>query len=320
MASMKGQWNEHGVLNKHWQTTDGKPDGGISNGIGFVISWQRGSLEAGRNGAFLLEVLSACRSQLEYYQTGQFASTENELALDNLKTAIAHLERRLDRSKTEGVLGTHDLDKVTVSAQDKSPWSKIINEGLQWDEVIPHLSAIQTDDLPLDNLYIRRVGWAESRASILVSVWLHAIGDFPSLAGAGDLETADWYIYTNNITPLAEDAGNDAIALPNKLLSVGLSLHQIGFKLSQFENQGIDLAQIYVSRWSWSNTSQAIAAYGWADTSAMFNDQGVKAEPSDWYIYLATDMIKPAIAVEVTEPGVTILPTEETPSCGLGPK
>lgn len=50
------QWNSH-----HWKT-EGKPDGGQSYGIGFAICWQRGSLqEQGRNGAYLIEVLEACR-------------------------------------------------------------------------------------------------------------------------------------------------------------------------------------------------------------------------------------------------------------------
>jgi hypothetical protein len=111
MASIE----EFGTTHSNWtDATTGAPDGGVSCGMGFVISWQRGPLTDGRNGAFLLEVLSACQSQLEYYQTGQFASTENELALDNLKTAIAHLERRLDRRKAEGVLGTHESDAAGV--------------------------------------------------------------------------------------------------------------------------------------------------------------------------------------------------------------
>jgi hypothetical protein len=115
MASIE---EEFGTTHSNWtDATTGAPDGGVSCGIGFVISWQRGPLSDGRNGAFLLEVLSACQSQLEYYQTGQFASTENELALDNLKTAIAHLERRLDRRKAEGVLGTHEPDAVAVTVQ-----------------------------------------------------------------------------------------------------------------------------------------------------------------------------------------------------------
>jgi hypothetical protein len=111
MASIE----DFGTTHSNWtDTATGAPDGGVSCGMGFTISWQRGPLSGGRNGAFMIEVLGACQSQLEYYQAGQFASTENALALDNLKTCIAHLERRLDRRKAEGTLGTHEPDAVTV--------------------------------------------------------------------------------------------------------------------------------------------------------------------------------------------------------------
>lgn len=96
----------------------GVPDGGISCGIGFTIAWQRGSLtKVGRNGAFLLEILGACRDRLADYQSGAFACEENAEALTNLDRAIRVLELRLEpfgvrlrRRSDKGILGTHDVD------------------------------------------------------------------------------------------------------------------------------------------------------------------------------------------------------------------
>ncbi len=49
------------VVNVNWVTGDNTPDGGVSYGHRYTISWQRGSLtENGRNGAFLNEVLEEC--------------------------------------------------------------------------------------------------------------------------------------------------------------------------------------------------------------------------------------------------------------------
>ena len=52
----------------HFYDTDGKPAGGISSGIGYTIGWQNGPClihedgsQPDRNGAFLIEVLEACR-------------------------------------------------------------------------------------------------------------------------------------------------------------------------------------------------------------------------------------------------------------------
>jgi hypothetical protein len=120
---------------------------GLSCGMGFTISWQRGPLTGGRNGAFLLEVLSACQSQLEYYQTGKFASTENELALDNLKTAISHLERRLDRRQSEGVLGTHEPDIVQPAVDNTEPFyvSGTVEPAIAMEIAGPDVTILPTE-------------------------------------------------------------------------------------------------------------------------------------------------------------------------------
>ncbi len=100
------------ILTSNW-TTEGAPDGGSACGAGFAIFWQRGALDKeGRNGAFILEILAVCKSQLEYYQSAQFPCEENETALLALTMAIEALQSRLNRREASGVLGTHLPDSV----------------------------------------------------------------------------------------------------------------------------------------------------------------------------------------------------------------
>lgn len=96
------------TLNKNWLTDDGLHDGGVSTGIGFTISWQRGPVheEGDRNGAFLIEVLEACENQLKVYQDGKFVCEENADALEYLNKSIGRLKDRLNRRKEEGTLGS----------------------------------------------------------------------------------------------------------------------------------------------------------------------------------------------------------------------
>lgn len=94
--------------NFNWTNEDGSHAGGVSTGVGFTIAWQRGPLtEAGRNGAFLIEVLESCRCQLQYFQMSKYACDENLKALEHLDEAIFALKSRRDRRQAEGVLGTH---------------------------------------------------------------------------------------------------------------------------------------------------------------------------------------------------------------------
>ena len=97
-------------INQNWTNSDNSHAGGVSTGVGYTISWQRGPLnEAGRNGAFLLEVLASCESQLEYFQNSPWACAENQEALDSLKNTIALLERRRAKREDAGTLGTHKI-------------------------------------------------------------------------------------------------------------------------------------------------------------------------------------------------------------------
>lgn len=95
------------LINQNWTDEQGNHDGGVSTGIGFTIAWQRGSLnEAGRNGAFLIEVVEACLNQVEHFQDGKFKCQENAEAIFHLEQAIAFLKSRRDRRKQDGTLGT----------------------------------------------------------------------------------------------------------------------------------------------------------------------------------------------------------------------
>ena len=99
-------------INTNWTDENGNQKGGQSTGIGYTIAWQRGGVNvAGRNGAFIIEVLESCLNQLEYFQDSKFGSTENVEAISHLNQAIGILVARRERRLSEGTLGTHELDK-----------------------------------------------------------------------------------------------------------------------------------------------------------------------------------------------------------------
>lgn len=101
-------------INQNWQDADGNHQGGISTGTGFTIAWQRGSLSTGRNGAFLIEVLEACQSQIDFVNQGKFNCTESTVASGLVSDAIKILNSRRARRQNEGTLGTH-LPESTAS-------------------------------------------------------------------------------------------------------------------------------------------------------------------------------------------------------------
>lgn len=88
-----------------------RPAGGGAVSVGWHIQWQDGPVnrDAGEkpNGAFVEDVLEACRRRLEFYEGGPFACPENAAAIDKVTEAIeALVERRRDR-KARGVQGRH---------------------------------------------------------------------------------------------------------------------------------------------------------------------------------------------------------------------
>lgn len=104
-----------GIHEEHWHDHKGNPAGGVSSGRGIAISWQNGPL--GRhgskerkepNGAFVADVLEACRGRIEHFQEGKFACNENEQMLYHIKEAIALEKKRTQRRINEGTEGTHE--------------------------------------------------------------------------------------------------------------------------------------------------------------------------------------------------------------------
>jgi hypothetical protein len=101
------------ITSHHFRTSEGFPEGGITQGPGFVISWQRGPLkdsasgqEHPRNGAFVMDLIDAVIDRIEEYQRSQFSCEENEEALGFLESANTALQSRIDRRTLAGVQGT----------------------------------------------------------------------------------------------------------------------------------------------------------------------------------------------------------------------
>lgn len=107
---------EYDLFEQHWKDEEGRPAGGISSGRGFAISWQNGPLggppghpeRREPNGAFVETVLVAVKKRLQFYQGGQFACGENEMAIQYIESAIAMLNERTARRVRAGVEGTHE--------------------------------------------------------------------------------------------------------------------------------------------------------------------------------------------------------------------
>lgn len=102
-------------LNEHWTDSEGRPAGGVTQGVGFTISWQNGPL--GRvsdperkepNGAFVENIILAAIKRLEFYQSTQFECEENADALIKLYSALHSLEDRTQRRITADTEGTHE--------------------------------------------------------------------------------------------------------------------------------------------------------------------------------------------------------------------
>lgn len=88
----------------------GNPAGGTAWGEGFAIGWQHGPTRSHgdtpeRNGAFVEEVLLACRTRLEFYQRSKFASEYNERAIASIDAALADLDARTQERLDRGVEG-----------------------------------------------------------------------------------------------------------------------------------------------------------------------------------------------------------------------
>ena len=92
----------------------GIPTGGLISGVGIDIKWQEGPL--GRdgdrikpNGAFVEDVINACKQRLEFYNNSQFKCRENSIAITKLDEALMWLEHRTKDREARGVEGTHSI-------------------------------------------------------------------------------------------------------------------------------------------------------------------------------------------------------------------
>jgi hypothetical protein len=93
---MRGNLTEDWYLNANWKE-GGIPVGGVSTGIGFTISWQRGELDRNaRNGAYLEDVLQSCLTRLQFLSQSDSYYRESKRAEEHLKMAIALLIERCD--------------------------------------------------------------------------------------------------------------------------------------------------------------------------------------------------------------------------------
>lgn len=112
-----------GLLHGHNANDDnGMPLGGIAQGSGVQITWQRGAIvdpDSGTrrqpNGAFVEDVLEICAQRLRYYNGmtkgengGQFRSRQTEIAITKIEEAILWLGHRAQDRTRRGVEGTHE--------------------------------------------------------------------------------------------------------------------------------------------------------------------------------------------------------------------
>mgnify|MGYP003578406787 CR=1 FL=1 len=105
---------KQGHFEEHWFDDDGNPEGGVSTGIGFTISWQHGPLGQGAarrqpNGAFVEDVIQAVIGRIEFYEQSRFACSENAEALAALHMAAEALDRRTRDREARQVEGTHTV-------------------------------------------------------------------------------------------------------------------------------------------------------------------------------------------------------------------
>lgn len=93
---------------------NGRPAGGVVDGIGLHIEWQNGPLGApddpnrkAPNGAFVETVIAAALQRIEHYQSTQFRCRENALAITKLEEALHWLNARTNRRLAANTEGTH---------------------------------------------------------------------------------------------------------------------------------------------------------------------------------------------------------------------
>lgn len=115
------KWNMHeGKWSSlHWLDVTGNPDGGITEGVGVTISWQRGPLVkkdgvgnthvVQPNGAFVETILQMAMDRLKFYQTTKFECEENDSAIMYIEDAIKCIQIRATKRTEAKKVGTHEV-------------------------------------------------------------------------------------------------------------------------------------------------------------------------------------------------------------------
>ena len=87
--------------------------GGHVMATGISITWQNGPCDraAGQkaNGAFIEDLLEACRLRLKAYQESPFGCEENAEAMAHISSALWAMTRRREDRKNRGVLGKDEV-------------------------------------------------------------------------------------------------------------------------------------------------------------------------------------------------------------------
>jgi hypothetical protein len=100
------------IVSHQFTDAEGRPEGGVTFGTGFTISWQRGPLGRGDdrqdpNGAFVETIIEAVVDRILFYNKSGFRCDENDAAVAHLESALASLRNRTARREKQGVEGTH---------------------------------------------------------------------------------------------------------------------------------------------------------------------------------------------------------------------
>ena len=73
------------------------------------INFQKGGhKEVGVNGVTLISLLGICINQLEYFQNSDFATEENQKAIEKIEEAMEYLNKRLEDRKKRNVYGKYE--------------------------------------------------------------------------------------------------------------------------------------------------------------------------------------------------------------------
>lgn len=74
------------------------------------VSFQQGprGVEGSREGVLVSDLLEIVKHQLEHYQQGEFATKENEIALEHVENALIQMNKRVEDRLERQVLGKNE--------------------------------------------------------------------------------------------------------------------------------------------------------------------------------------------------------------------